>query len=125
MGLDNDETLNISGQERNNFWSPPNYILFRYEKISNIHLKDNFLKDSLWISIKESCNDCYKKKSLYGIQAKVLYSIKPLIYILQSSKDDETRLKLPQSYPISQQSLFGLGIYVRTSFVSFLSAVIQ
>ena len=96
---------------------------------SNIHLRDDIVKeingkftpsddvvplimppkflDSLWISIKESCNDCYKEKSLYGIQAKVLYSIKPLIYILQSSKDDETRLKLPQSYPISQQSPFG------------------
>ena len=38
---------------------------------------------------------------------QVFYSIKPLNSILESSKDDETRLILPQSYPITQQSLFG------------------
>ena len=27
LGLDNDETLNILGQERNDFWCPPDYIL--------------------------------------------------------------------------------------------------
>ena len=27
MGLDNDKTFNILGQERNDFWYPPDYIL--------------------------------------------------------------------------------------------------
>ena len=47
------------------------------------------------------------KKSLYDIQAKLFYSIKVLISDLESFKDYETKLKLPQSYPITQQSLFG------------------
>ena len=46
------------------------------------------------------------KNFLYGIQTEVFYSIKPMIYILEYSKDDETRLKLLQSYPITQQFLF-------------------
>ena len=56
--------------------------------------------DSLWSSIKESSNDWYKQKSLYGIQAQVFSSIKTLISILESSKDDENKdsNELPQSY---------------------------
>ena len=109
LGLDNDTTLIILGQERNDFWSHPDYILFRYEKISNIHLKDDFLKYILWNSIKEFSNDCYNQKSFYGIQAKVFYFIKPLIYILESSEDDETSLKCLQSYPFIQKFLFGVN----------------
>ena len=90
MGLDNDKTLNVLGQERNDFWSPPYYNLFRHEKIIIVHLKDDFLRDSLWSSIEESSNVCYKQKFLYGIQIKAFYSIKSLITILESSKDDET-----------------------------------
>ena len=43
--LDNDKTLNILVQENNNFWYPPDYILYRYKKICNIHLKDDILKE--------------------------------------------------------------------------------
>ena len=69
-------------------------------------MKDDFLKDSLQSFIKESSTDFYKQKFVYGIKAKFIYSIKSLISILESSKDDETRLKLRQSYLITQQSLF-------------------
>ena len=87
--------------------SPPDYILDWYKKISNNHSKDDILKeindeftpsddvapifmppkfpDNLCSFIKESLNDSYKQKSLYGIQAKVISSIKPLISILESS----------------------------------------
>ena len=51
-GLDNDKTLNILEQEKNDFWSPPHYILYWYKKISNIQLKDDILIESLWSSIK-------------------------------------------------------------------------
>ena len=45
LGLDNDKTLNIFRQERNDFWYPPDYILDWYKKISNIHLKNDILKE--------------------------------------------------------------------------------
>ena len=43
-----------------------------------------------------SKNPCivFKQKSSYGIQAKVFYFIKPLIFILESSKDDETKTQI-------------------------------
>ena len=50
--------------------------------------------DSLWSSIKESSNDCYKQKYLYDIQAKVFSSIKPLFSNLESSKDNETKTQI-------------------------------
>ena len=57
LGLDSDKTLNILVRERNDLWSPLDYILFRYKKIRNVHLKDNFLKYSPWNSIKYSSNE--------------------------------------------------------------------
>ena len=36
----------------------------------------------------------YKEKSLYGIQAEIFSSIKLLISILESSKDDETKSQI-------------------------------
>ena len=45
-------------------------------------------------TIKESINDCYKQKSLYGIQTKVFSSIKPLISILEFSKYDWTKTEI-------------------------------
>ena len=39
LGFFNDETFNILVQEKNDFWSPPDPILFWYEKIIIIHLK--------------------------------------------------------------------------------------
>ena len=53
LRLNNHKTLNILGQERNDFWC----------------------------LIKKSPNDCYKQKLLYNIEAKVLTSIKPLRYL--------------------------------------------
>ena len=94
LGLDNDNTSNILGQERNGFWSPPDYILYQHDKISNTPLKDDILKDSLRTFIKESSNDCYMQKSLYGIQAKFFSSIKTLISIFESSKNDEPKIQI-------------------------------
>ena len=33
LGLDDNKTLNISGQKRNDLWSSPDYILDGYKKI--------------------------------------------------------------------------------------------
>ena len=46
MGLDNHKTFNILGQERNDFWYPPGYILDLYRKISKIHLNDEIIKEN-------------------------------------------------------------------------------
>ena len=110
-------------QERNDFWCPPDCILDWYKKIRYqskiqryIHWKDDILKEindkftpsedvappfytpkfpnSWWSSIKESTHDCYKQKSLYSIQAKVFSSIKPVIFILESCKDDEIKTQI-------------------------------
>ena len=44
LRLDNDKTLNILGQVRNNFGSPSHYILDWYKKVSKILLKDDIFK---------------------------------------------------------------------------------
>ena len=45
LGLDNNTILNILVQERNVFWSSLDYILDGYKKISEIHLKDDIIKE--------------------------------------------------------------------------------
>ena len=47
--------------------------------------------DKLWSSIAESSYDCYKQKFLYDVQAEVFSSVKPLISVRESSKDDEKK----------------------------------
>ena len=100
VGPDNEKTLNILEQERNDFWCTLDYILDLYKKISNIHLKDVILfmptmsPDSIWSSIEVFSSDFHKQISLYDIQAKVFSSLKPQLSILGSSKDDETKTKI-------------------------------
>ena len=57
--IGSDKTLNILGQERNVFWSNPDYILDWYKKLENIHLKDDILKEinDKFTSFDESFRD--------------------------------------------------------------------
>ena len=50
--------------------------------------------DSPWSSIKESFNDCYIQNSSMVFKPKSFIPSKPLIYILESSKDDKTKTQI-------------------------------
>ena len=119
LGTDNNKTLNIFEQKRNDFWYPPGYIFDWYKKISNIHLKDDILKeindtffffwwcgppsfmppkfsDSIWSVLSKNLLMTDISRSLSDVQAQVFYSIKHLISIIESSRDDGTKTqKLP------------------------------
>ena len=113
LGLDKDKFLNILGQKRNDFWCSSDYTIDWYKKISNIYLKNDILKEindkfvssddvaSLFLCLS-SFPTAYEvlsknplmidlSRSLYGVQAKICSPVKPLISILEYSRDDRTK----------------------------------
>ena len=50
--------------------------------------------DSIWTSIKESTNDCYKQNPCMVFKQVFSFIFKPLISILESSKDDAKKKDL-------------------------------
>ena len=86
LGLDNDKTLNILGQEMNDFWTPPDYILHWYKKISITHVK-NPSKNLIMTAITKNSCMVFKHKSFIPSNHSFIF--------LNLLKMMQQRLKLP------------------------------